>query len=54
MVWWLRTEGDGEVKVLLLTAFPDRVLAVRADYGYYDHASERYDLPVPVEGLRPA
>jgi hypothetical protein len=51
--WWLQTDDHGEVKVMLLTAYPDQIVAVRADYGVYDHTSERFDLPVPAEGLRP-
>lgn len=51
--WWLQTEAEGEVKVMLLTAYPDRIKVVRADYGFYDHTSERYDLAVPAAGLRP-
>jgi hypothetical protein len=51
--WWLRTSDGDEVKVLLLAAYPDAVTAVRADYGFYDHTSERFHLTVPVSALRP-
>lgn len=52
--WWLQTADGCEVRVAILSAFPDRIVAVRVDLGFYDHLSERFDLAVPAAGLRPA
>jgi hypothetical protein len=50
--WWL--EGaDGGFRVQILSARPDAVTVARADYGFVSHDSERRELPVPAEGLRP-
>jgi hypothetical protein len=35
---------------MILSAFPDRVEVVRADYGIYSHDSDRFTLMLPTEG----
>lgn len=49
--WWL--EEDGGFRVQIMSARPDAVVVARADYGFVPHDSERRELPVPAEGLRP-
>jgi predicted ABC-type transport system involved in lysophospholipase L1 biosynthesis ATPase subunit len=48
--WQLRLDGGEDITVMILSAFPDRVEVVRADYGIYSHDSDRYTLLVPTEG----
>jgi len=48
--WLLQLDGGDEIMVMILSAFPDRVEVVRADYGIYSHDSDRYTLAVPTDG----
>lgn len=48
--WQLRLPSGEDVSVMILSAFPDRVELVRAEFGIYGHDSERYTLPVPADG----
>jgi hypothetical protein len=48
--WLFRPDDGDDITVMILSAFPDRVEVVRAEYGIYSHDSERYTLPVPTDG----
>ena len=50
--WWL-TDGDREVEVRILEAYPDRVRVVEAPYGFYGPDSPRHTLATPATGLSP-
>ena len=51
--WWLQeTDGPG-FRVQIMSATPDEITVVRADYGLVDPHAPLRRLPVPVEGLRP-
>jgi hypothetical protein len=47
--WLLRLDNGEVITVMILSAFPDRVEVVRADYGIYSHDSDRYTLTVPTD-----
>lgn len=47
-------DHDGEIiEVRILTARPDAVVVVEAPYGYPQPDGRRFELNVPVTGLRP-
>jgi hypothetical protein len=50
--WWL-VDGDQEVEVRILEAFPDRVRVVEAPYGFYGPDSPRHTLAAPAAELSP-
>jgi hypothetical protein len=45
--WWL-IDGDQEVEVRILEAFPDRVRVVEAPFGFYGPDSPRHTLAAPA------
>jgi hypothetical protein len=52
--WWLQEEGGPGFRVQILSAYPDRLMVARADFGFVSHDSERRELPVPTgDRLRP-
>ena len=52
--WWLQDEDGSGFRVQILSAYPDRVMVARADFGFVSHDSERRELPVPTgDRLRP-
>ena len=53
--WLLRRDDGEEVRVLVLAAYPDRVLVAEAPYGFVDPQAGTVVLDVPegVDRLRP-
>jgi hypothetical protein len=51
--WWL-ADGDREIEVRILEAYPDRIRVVEAPYGFSGPDSPRHTLRVPTEALSPA
>jgi hypothetical protein len=52
--WWLQEEDGSGFRVQILSAYPDRVMVARADFGFVSHDSERRELRVPTgDRLRP-
>ncbi len=48
--WELRADDGRQVPVLILAAYPDRVLVAEAPYGFVSPDSERFTVPIPAAG----